>query len=82
MFDEVERLLNLLLVVPAPNATAERSFSALRRLKLYLRANVNQNCDATVLHIHQDRLDKEDLQKPTSDFVSANEYRRSVFGHK
>jgi len=84
VFDEVERLLNLLLVVPASSATAERSFSALRRLKSYLRASMKQERlnHVAILNVHQDRLDKVDLQKLTGDFVSANEYRRSVFGHK
>jgi len=30
----------------------------------------------TVLRIYQDGLDTVDLQKLTSDFISANEYRR------
>jgi len=37
MFDQVEQLVRLLLTVPSSNAEAERSFSALRRLKTYLR---------------------------------------------
>jgi len=40
LFDQVELLIELLLVVPASSATAERSFSALRRLKTYLRATM------------------------------------------
>jgi len=40
MFPNVENLVRLLLVNPASSATAERSFSALRRLKTYLRAVV------------------------------------------
>ena len=40
LFCEVERLLQLLLVVPASSATAERSFSCLRRLKTYLRTTI------------------------------------------
>ena len=36
----------------------------------------------TVLHVHQDRLDAVNLNKFKVDFASANEYRRTVFGHK
>jgi hypothetical protein len=84
LFDEVEHLLNILLVVPASSATAERSFSALRRLKTYLRATMKQERlnHLTVLHVHQDRLDAVDLNKLKVDFASANEYRHTVFGHK
>ena len=38
-FSGVWKVLKLLLVLPATNATSERSFSALRRLKTYLRDN-------------------------------------------
>ena len=42
LFSEFERLIRLLLVVPASNATAERSFSQLRRLKTWLRSSMQQ----------------------------------------
>ena len=42
LFDEVERLFTFLLVVPTSSATAERSFSALKRLKSYLRTTMSQ----------------------------------------
>jgi hypothetical protein len=38
LLDQVVRLVQLLMVVPASSASAERSFSALRRLKTYLRS--------------------------------------------
>ena len=39
---EVATLLNLILVLPSTNAVSERSFSAMRRLKTYLRATMRQ----------------------------------------
>ncbi|XP_039641383.1 uncharacterized protein LOC120548945 [Perca fluviatilis] len=42
LFKQVETLLRLLLVVPASSSQAERSFSALRRLKTWLRTNMTQ----------------------------------------
>ena len=36
----------------------------------------------TVLHVHQDKLDAVNLNKFKVDFASANEYRRTVFGHR
>ena len=41
MFSELHLLLRLYLTVPLSNATAERSFSALRRVKTYLRNRLN-----------------------------------------
>ena len=35
-------LFKLLLVMPATNASSERSFSALRHVKTYLRTNMSQ----------------------------------------
>ena len=34
---------HILLVIPATNATSERSFSALRRIKSYLRSTMTQD---------------------------------------
>ena len=41
-YNEVEKLVRLLLVAPASSAEAERSFSALRRLKSWLRSTMTQ----------------------------------------
>ena len=39
---QVSKLVMLLLVMPATNAQSERSFSALRRIKTYLRSTMAQ----------------------------------------
>ena len=41
-FSEVKRVIQLVLVMPATNATSERSFSTLRRVKNYLRSTMKQ----------------------------------------
>lgn len=43
MFSEVEKLVRLLMVCPCSSASAERSFSALRRLKTWLRSTMSQS---------------------------------------
>jgi len=60
LLDQVWRLTKLLLVVPATSATAERSFSALRRVNTYLRATIGQTRlnSALVIHCYQDSLDQ------------------------
>ena len=35
--------MNVLSIIPAPSCTSERSFSALRRLKIYLRSTMEQS---------------------------------------
>ena len=42
LLSEVKKVLQLVLVMPATNATSERSFSALRRVKTYLRTKMSQ----------------------------------------
>jgi hypothetical protein len=39
VLSEVVKLVRLILVMPATNATSERSFSALKRVKTYLRSS-------------------------------------------
>lgn len=81
-FSGVWRVLKLLLVLPATNATSERSFSALRRVKTYLRTIMTQQRlnNLMVLHIHKDLVDELKLEKVAKDFVSGREGRQRVFG--
>ena len=83
LLDQVCRLTKLLLVVPATSATAERSFSALRRLKTYLRATMGQPRlnSLLVLHCHQDRADRLNLKAISQEFVCASEQRSKFFGN-
>lgn len=82
LFDQVEALVRLLLVIPVSSAEAERSFSALRRLKTWLRSTMSQMRlnNAAVCHVHQDKLDLIDLRAICQQFVSVNDRRRHVFG--
>ena len=82
LFGEVDTLLRLLLVVPASSATAERSFSCLRRLKHYLRCTMSQ-CTLNhlaVLHVNQDRVDALDLHAIHRECVASNDYRKMFSG--
>ena len=81
-FSEVCTVLQLILVMPATNASSERSFSALRRLKTYLRATMLQERlnNLLVLHVRKDKTDNIHVKKAAERFVGQSEYRRSVFG--
>lgn len=81
LFDQVEALVRLLLVVPVSSTEAERSFNALRRLKTWLRSTVSQEClnHAAVCHVHRDMIDKLDLKAICRQCVSITERRRHVF---
>jgi hypothetical protein len=81
MFPNVESLVRLLLVNPASSASAERSFSALRRLKTYLRSTCGQRRlnNLAICHVHKDIMDTVDVLKLMKEFVLAKDARTSVF---
>jgi hypothetical protein len=83
MFPNVESLVRLLLVNPASAATAERSFSGLRRLKTYLRSSCGQLRlnNLAICHVHKEILDTLDISSLMNEFVLANDKRAAVFGH-
>ena len=82
LLSEVCLLLQLILVLPATNATSERSFSALRRVKSYLRNTMGQKRlnSLMVLHVHKDLTDKLNLKDVANEFVGAAECRLSMYG--
>ena len=76
-------VIKLILVLPATNASSERSFSAMRRIKSYLRSTMSQGRlnHIMVLSVHKDLTDKLNLVDVANDFVSASENHLRVFGH-
>ena len=65
----------------ATNAISERSFSAMRRIKTYLRSTMSQGrLNATmVLHVHKMLTDGLDLKSICKDFISKSDYRKTKF---
>ena len=68
--------------MPATNASSERSFSALRRVKSYLHSTLRQDRlnHLMVLHIHNERTDELDLKEVAYKFVGDCEHRLRMFG--
>ena len=54
-YSEIVALVTILLVIPATNATSERTFSALRRVKTYLRSTMTQTRMNTCTQIKNKR---------------------------
>uniref|UniRef100_A0A1X7V1P6 DUF4371 domain-containing protein n=1 Tax=Amphimedon queenslandica TaxID=400682 RepID=A0A1X7V1P6_AMPQE len=82
LLSEVIVLMKLILVMPATNSTSERSFSAMRRIKTYLKSTMTQEQlnSLIVLHAHNDLTDNLSLTDIANDFVSKSERRYQVFG--
>ena len=82
LLDQVCRVLMIILVMPATNATSERSFSALRRVKNYLRSTMTQQRlnNLMVLHVHKERTNDLSEVDICNDFVADSETRLRIFG--
>lgn len=82
LMSEVITLIKLVLVMPATNATSERSFSALRRVKTYLRSTMSQARlnSLMTLHVHKNRTDSLNLTMVANEFVQRKEGRLALFG--
>lgn len=79
LLPEVTRCLKLLRTVPVTTATAERSFSSLRRLKSYLRSTMGQERlnYVAILNCHQEVLDRLDIRPLVNEFVNKNNIRKA-----
>ena len=83
LLSEVLTLTKLVLVPPATNAVSERSFSALRRVKTFLRSTMNQDRlnHLMVLHVHKMLTEYTlDLIEVANEFVTGSEHRLTMFG--
>ena len=84
VFGEVCIFVKLCLVIPASSATAERSFSAMLRLKTYLRSTMTTERlnSMMILHVHRDLLDDIQDAPIVDEFVACNEMRKDMESDK
>ena len=75
VFSELHSVIKLYLTVPLSNATAEHSFSALRRIKTYLRSTLTQEHlnHYLVLNAHRELLDRIDVNEVCQSVMKVNE---------
>lgn len=81
LIPDVMVLLKLCLVLPASTASAERSFSTLRRIKSYLRGSISQERlnHLMVLNTYKEKVDKLDEAELVKSFMLRNVMRRRTF---
>ena len=70
-------LAKLLLVMPATNATSELFFSAIKRVKTYLKNSTSDNRlnHLMFLHVDCDKTDAIDIAEVANEFVGDNHTR-------
>lgn len=82
LISQVIRLMELIVIAPATNASSERSFSSLRRIKSYLRSTMTQERlnHVMVINVHKERTDAISSIDIAKDFISQSAHRTSIFG--
>ena len=70
--------------IPRSSATAERIFSAMRRLKSWIRSKSGGNHLNNIMFakIHKEQIDGIDIEGSAREFVSKNEARHLFFGRR
>ena len=79
MLSGVCHLIQIFITIPA---TAEQTFSSLKKLKTFLRSTMTQpQLNALILmYVHRDLTESMDLTDIAGSFVSVNDRRRFYFG--
>ena len=79
---EVHKVIKLYYTVPLTSSTCERKFSAMRRLKTWLRGNTGANHlnDIMFSNIQKKHLDSVELREVAAEFIEKNENRINYFG--
>ena len=82
MLSEVNKVLRAYFTFPVTSATAERSFSSLRRIKTFLRSTMTQERlnNLLLLYVHSERTDALDLVAIAKEFVVANSRPMNFLG--
>ena len=85
LLPELTKAVRLILTVPVTTCAAERSSSALRRLKTYLRSTMTQTRlnSIDVLSCHQDYVGRIDVvEAVVNEFIRRCSVRRNTFANK
>ena len=82
MLSEVHAMLCLYFTIPVTSATAERTFSVLKRLKTYLRSMMTQERlnNVMMMHIYKELTDQLNFEDTAQMFSLENGKRRQYFG--
>jgi hypothetical protein len=82
LFEQVVKLVVIILVVPATNSTSERVFSTMRYIKNYLRSSMSQGRTnhLMLIKLYKDKVKTFKYEDIAKEFISRCERRQFVFG--
>ena len=80
---EVHKLLKFYNTIALGSATAERSFSVMRRIKSWLRSTMSANSlnNRMFATIHKKRMDNLCIEDIAVQFINQTDTRQKYFGH-
>lgn len=84
LYSNIFNLITMAILLPATNATSERSFSGLKRLKSALRSSMGQQRmnNLLLLHVYKEQTDALDVQELISQFVKCHSRREKCIAVK
>ena len=82
LLPDVVKLARLFLVMPPTNASSERAFSGMRRIKTYLRNSTTNNRlnHCMVVHVHAEDVDKMNTIEIAKEFIENSQAQLRIFG--
>ena len=82
LLPDVVKLARLFIVMPATNASSEKAFSGMKRIKTYLRNSTTNNRlnHCMVAHVHAEDVDKMNTIEIARDFIEYSQTRLRIFG--
>jgi hypothetical protein len=75
LYPSIHRILTILLTMPVSSATSERSFSAMRRIKSYLRSTMGDERLSSLSLMHVLRQIPVEIDKVLSEFINRKNRR-------
>ena len=80
--EDVDILLRIYQTIPLSSSSAERTFSAMRKLKSWHRARSGANHHNNIMFaiLHKEDMDETDLTEVAREFIQANSKRGYFFG--
>ena len=81
LLSEVGKILELVLVLPATNATSERNFSKMKLIKTPIHSTMSHEClnHCMIFSTHKEKVDELNLTKLATTFVKKYPKRDSFF---
>uniref|UniRef100_A0A8D8ETT4 Zinc finger MYM-type protein 1 n=4 Tax=Culex pipiens TaxID=7175 RepID=A0A8D8ETT4_CULPI len=78
---EVHKFLRLLMTIPVTSATAERSFSGLKRLKTFLRSTMTQQRlnSLAIINFHKAEAEGLNIDQIADEFITKSDIRKRTF---